>query len=680
MSRRRARPGTDAIAAVILAGGLVALAFTTSGGFSSVASGGDTWAEIVIMLLGAGAGGAAVIFGARGRAWGGVTVGMFALLAALTAASIAWSVQPDYSWQDAGQTAAYLAAFAGAAALARLAPDRWPALLGALALMAAALSGWALLAKVFPATLDTGNNVGHTLGRLQQPFGYWNAVGVTAALGLPPCLWLGTARERGRAVRALAAPAIALLLTATVLSFSRSALLVAVLGTGGWLAFVPLRLRAVALLAVGAAGSAVLTGWGLGTQALAGDGVSLAARTSAGHAYGLVLLLTLAVLTAAGFAYSRAADRVALPASTRRRIGRMLLITVALVPVAGVMGLAASSRGLTGEISHVWDTVTNVKGGVGDTAGRIGQLGNSRPLYWSEGISVGEHALLKGVGAEGYATARTAYETASDPSDHAHSYVIQTFADFGLIGLAVNLGLLVAWGIAAARPLARRAGWSALTGPQAAERQGMLTLAVGIVAFGAQSAIDWTWFFTGVTIPVLLCAGWLAGRGPLLSPIGRAPDRRPLTQRAGAGAAVIGLTALTLLAAWMTWQPLRSAQAWSASLTAAENGDTSAAFTYARNAAAIDPLSLEPPQTLSALYLGARDPAAARAQLVMTTRRQPANSYTWQLLGDFDLQQHHIRLAFGSLLHALRLNRDDPNLISLIVMLRNQLGIPQPKP
>ena len=54
---------------------------------------------------------------------------------------------------------------------------RWTtALSGLIALAAAsvALSAYGLLVKVFPASLDAGDG----LGRLQSPFGYWNAVGV----------------------------------------------------------------------------------------------------------------------------------------------------------------------------------------------------------------------------------------------------------------------------------------------------------------------------------------------------------------------------------------------------------------------------------------------------------------------------------------------------------------------
>jgi len=667
----------DATLGTALAAGLAILAFTTTGGFDPIgARAGDTWAEIAIMLLGAGAVAATVLTGTRGRHWGGATVALFAALAALTAASIAWSVQPDYSWQDAGQTLAYLAAFAAAAALARLYPARWPTLVGALAAAAAGLSAYALLAKVFPAALDAAN----PLGRLAAPFGYWNATGVTAAVGLGPCLWVGARHERTRVLRALSVPAIALLISVVVLSFSRSAVLAAVLAVGVWLACVPLRLRACALLALGGVGGGVITGWALSTAALSSDRVSLSARTTAGHSFGLVLLVTLTALAAAAFVAVVAIDRTALSAGTRRRLGSALVIFAAIMPAGGLVAVAFSPRGLTGEISHVWHSLTSTRTAVGDSAGRLAALGNTRPLYWSEGIKVGEHALLKGVGGEAFATARTAYTATPAAVNHAHSYVIQTFADLGLIGIAINLALLVAWAIAAARPLAPRTSWASLTGAQRAEREGAITLAVVVLAFGIQSAVDWTWFFTAVAVPALLAAGWLAGRGPLASPARRAAEPRPLRQRPGAAAAVTALAAVALLGAWITWQPLRSAQAVAASLDAAAHRDTGAAVSYARDAADVYPVSIEPLDILSALYTGAGDSRSARAELVQAARRQPNNYETWLGLGQFDLQQHQPRRAFGSLLHSLALNRTDGSTITLVIQARTELGIPPPKP
>jgi len=640
----------DVIIGLLLAAGLVALAFLTSGAIDqTAATAANTWSEIVVTLLGAAACACAIVLGARGRAWGAITVALFAGLTAFTALSIVWSVQPDFSWSASNQMLAYLAVFAGAAALARLAPERWPAVIGAIAVLMTALSGYALLVKVFPATLAPDNQ----LGRLQAPFGYWNAIGVSAALGLPACLWSATRRDQGRALRALSAPAASLMISVVVLSYSRSAVLVAVLGAGCWIALVPLRLRATLTLAIGCAGAALIAAWALATHGITGDGVPLAAETAAGHSFGLVLAIVLVLVAAAGFAAAHAVDRVAIARTIRRRIGLALVMLVAIVPVGAVIAAAASSRGLTGQISHAWSTLTNVKGGVGDSPGRLGQLGNSRPLYWHDGLQVGEHALLKGVGAVGYDTARLRYSTSTLHVGHAHSYLVETFADLGLIGLAITLALLAAWCLAAGRSVAGRAGWSAFAREQVAERQGLVTMLVVVVMFGIQSAIDWTWYFPGVAIPALVCAGWLAGRGPLASPVGRRRERRPIMQRPATGASVTALIAVAVLGAWIIWQPLRSAEAAAAAATASSNPQ---AFADARTAADRDPVAYTPLFLLGALYQRIGDNAAARAQYVRATQVQPDNPITWENLGGFDMQTHYFRQALAAWTRAAALN------------------------
>src|SRR5581483_7688059 len=172
-----------------------------------------------------------------------------------------------------------------------------------------------------------------------------------------------------------------------------------------------------------------------------------------------------------------------------------------------------SSRGLTGEASHVWSKLTSTAvPQVGNNPGRIAALSNTRPLYWSEGLKVGEHSLLAGTGAGGFDIARTRYTTNPLEVAHAHSYAIETFADFGLIGIAVSLALLVAWGAAVRRTLSLRRG----SEPEhAAERTGLITMLAIVVTYGVSSLIDWTWFIPGVTVPALVCAGWLTGRGSL---------------------------------------------------------------------------------------------------------------------------------------------------------------------
>jgi hypothetical protein len=632
-----------------MAAALVALVFLTSSSIDQTVTASNAWSEITVMLLAAGACAAVVLIGGPGRAWGAVTIVLFAAFTALAAVSILWSVQPDWSWFGANQLLCYLSAFAGAVALGRLTPQHWPALVGGVATAMAVVSAYSLLAKVFPATLAPAN----FYGRLLAPFGYWNAIGVSAALGLPPCLWAATRRLRCVVLRALTVPAMTLMIGVVVLSYSRSAVLVAALGVAAWLAFVPLRLRSALMLALAGVGAVPIVVWALGSHALTSDHIALSAQDAAGHSFGLVVIVVLVVVTAAGFAASLMMDRVAVPAVARRRIGTVLVVGASLIPVAGVAALAVSSRGLFGEISHAWHSLTSANSVVLDNSSRITQLGSSRPLYWHQGLSVGEHALLKGVGELGYGIARLRYTTSSAKTDQAHSYLVQTFADLGLIGLALTLALLAAWVRAAARPLSLRARWQSLTPAQVEERQGLVALAVIVVVFGVQSMLDFTFFFPGVTIPALLCAGWLAGRGPLLSPVGWRRERGTIRDRPGAGLLVTLLVAAMLAGAWIVWQPLRSANALSTAEAATSN---SVAFAAAASSAGNDPLSIEPLLVLSSLYQGVKDNSAARAELVKATQRQPDNPETWVWLGNFDLKTGDLSGATATMGHVLRLD------------------------
>ena len=139
---------------------------------------------------------------------------------------------------------------------------------------------------------------------------------------------------------------------------------------------------------------------------------------------------------------------------------------------------------------------------------------------------------------------------------HAHGFVVQTLADLGLVGLILALALLFTWMAATGRathPFNRRwsrwrtwlnirsgegPGWRRLTGELTAyppERVGMLSMLCVVVVFGAHSLVDWTWYVPGDAAVALLCAGWLAGRGPLsASPGMSAPEDDALSADAGA--------------------------------------------------------------------------------------------------------------------------------------------------
>jgi hypothetical protein len=663
-STRSRRPSPDLLAALLIAAAFVALAMISAGGVDNVtATPGNTWTEIAVTVLGAATIGVVLVIAPAGRPWGAVTVALMAVLTGLQCASIAWSYASDSSWLAAGQAVSYLAAFAAAASVARLVPGRWRALLGGFAIAMTALCGWSLLVKVFPATLASSN----TIGRLSAPFGYWNAIGLCGAIGLPACLWAGARRDRGR-LAGLAAPALCLLLSVDVLSYSRSADAAGVVAVGLWLMFAPLRLRSIMMLVIGAAGAALISAWMLTHGALKNGSATLAAQDHAGHTFGIVIVIALVLVTVCGFWAARAMNRIPVPAVVRRRTGWALAAVLVVGVLCAIGAVAASSRGLTGEISHVWTELTTTNAHVSDSAaGRVFQLGSSRPIYWHQAIDVGEHALFKGVGLLGFGVARLRYTTNPSVVSEAHGYLFETFADLGLLGVVITLALLVSWLVAAARPLALRIRTPSLGAASSAERAGMIALAAIAAGFGVQATLDWTWFFSGATVPVLLCAGWLAGRGPLVPAEAPADARaasatgsaRPggwldrLAARPAAAAAVIVLIAATIFIGWMQWRPLRSAQ----QLTRSESASSTAnAFPLVRSATGSDPLSIAPYPWLCTLDMDNQDRSAARSALAKAENLQPQNPVTWLNLGLFDFHHRQIALAQSEFQRALDLD------------------------
>jgi tetratricopeptide (TPR) repeat protein len=134
----------------------------------------------------------------------------------------------------------------------------------------------------------------------------------------------------------------------------------------------------------------------------------------------------------------------------------------------------------------------------------------------------------------------------------------------------------------------------------------------------------------------LVCAGWLAGRGPLGRPVGT--RTLSLTPAAlGAGALI---AAVTLVIGWLTIQPLRSSNADAAALTAIARGDKAAAFAHARAAASDNPLSVDPLFELAALYHATGKDGAALTELKRAVALQPDNAATW-------LQEGELLLALG---------------------------------
>ncbi len=514
------------MAASLAVAGILCFATFLAGGGLRLAS--MTTLELTL-TLGAGAlvAGVAVLAPVGMRLRGIWSIGLLLAFTALTGLSVAWSVAPDASWQDAGRMLSYCGVLAAAVAIAWIAPSGWRALLGGIVLGAAVVCGYAVLTKVLPDRLDAND----IYARLQEPYGYWNAIGLTAAMGAIGCLWLGARRAGHAVLSALAYPAMGLMIVTLMLAYSRGALAALAVGALAWMCLVPLRLRGARVLIVGMLGAAPVVIWDFSRHALSSDGVALAARTSAGHQLGVLLGAMLLGLTLAGVAIGFFGDRRAPSSGARRAAGIALaaLLVVAVAAFAG--GLASSKRGLTGTVSHDLSALTDPNAAVPkNTPGRLTAVGSVRARYWNEALEIFDAHPALGAGAAGYETARLRYRTQPLDVRQAHGYLVQTLADLGIVGLALTLALLLAWMAAAGAPThpfnrrwrARRSppgiAWRQTQLAYTPERVGMLTMLSIVIVFGVHSFADWTWYVPGDACVALMCAGWLAGRGSL--PVG----------------------------------------------------------------------------------------------------------------------------------------------------------------
>jgi O-Antigen ligase len=632
--------------ALSIAAVIAAACFYATGGLDLPSA---TTTEILVTLGSAGLVLAALSQerAAAAPVWGAAAVAAFFVLALLTALSVSWAIEPSDAWIETGRTFSYAAAFAGAISLTRLAAGCWRSVIAGILLAALVVSAYAVGTKVFPAA-------GASFARLNAPFDYWNVVGVTAALGVPPALWLGSRRDGHGAQVAIAAAAICLLLYTVMLAYSRGSLLALGLGLAFWFLAVPLRLRGAGVLGLGAAGAALATLWTFSQTALTTDNEPLAVRNPAGHELGWLLVGLMLACAAAALAMRFATLRNPLAAGQRQRMGRALLCGLALVPVVVLVAFAASSRGLFGTISHDWSTLTSTNVSVPNSADRLTALGSQRALYWSAAVKAFDTNPSLGTGADGFQTAFLRYDKVSNTTvGQAHSYVFQTLSDLGIVGLLVSLALAGAW-LAAARRASGR--WlPARNGAEdgSPERVGLLTLVACVVTYAVHSLIDWTWFVPGVTLIAILCAGWVAGRGPYTAALAPGRARLDVLRRYERAALAGGVAALALLVVWSQWQPLRSQDSADGALAALIHGrqasnagragtaraDYLVAARDARGAHAENALDYVPLLYLADAQAGLHELRAGYTTMVRAVELQPSNPYSWYYLAAYDWNQ-----------------------------------------
>ncbi|MGH2958515.1 MAG: O-antigen ligase family protein [Solirubrobacterales bacterium] len=559
---------------------------------------------------------------------------LMALFVTVTALSVGWSLVPNATLLDAIRLVSYTCVLALAALVSQLHQNRAREILLGAGLAALLIVIYALLSRGVPGLFPDSDSY----ARMRLPFGYWNAVGSVAAIGLLIALWTGTRRAESRLLEIISYPAGGLFMVALMLSQSRGALLALALALGAWLLLIPRRLRTAGWLAIVGMASLLVVAWAYNKTALSVDDVPFAERKSTGIQLTLALVVLSALLAGAGaFVHSRRHARP-LAAQQRWKVGRVLLILLAISPFVLAVGIGVGTEkgfstitdGATGFVSTGPEAPSN-------SPDRLTQTTSLRGRYWNDAYKVFESHTKFGTGGDTFLVARLPYRGDQINASHAHGMVPQVASDLGALGLLVLFGLTAVW-LTAAFKLAgasRRAPWLWLREADEA-RQASVAIMIVALFFGLHSAIDWVWFIPGVAFFGLLAGGWTLGSPDAHSAVVAETAEQPAK---GGTVQIVRAAAIALVGisiAYGIYQPVRAEHKVEAGVDVAEE-DPQKALTLGNDAIKLDPTSADAFILVSVAQSNGGRQQAAEATLAELTAQQPGNPTAWLRLSQFRL-------------------------------------------
>jgi tetratricopeptide (TPR) repeat protein len=585
------------------------------------------------------------------------TIGL-ALLAAFAAWSgltLLWSVAPDLTWIELNRVLASVLVLGLAIVLGASSPRAVALAAGGVLALVTVVAVYALGQKLLPGVrvgslLDLDRTGGYA--RLQQPLGYWNALALLLAIGAPLALAYAAGATGRRRRRVAAAVTLQLILVTGAFTYSRggalalaAGLVVAVALGGSW----P---RTLVWLAASVLAAAPPIAIGLSAHAISASGVALARRESAGLLL-LALVAACTILLVVGAGALLELEPAADPSpAARRRAARALSVLAGGALLAGLVAAGLSDRGVAGSVSHIVTSFTSTSGAVAsrNPSRLLSAESANRWVWWKEAIGAFAARPLAGWGAGSFPVVHMLYRHDALAVLQPHSAPLQWLAETGLVGALLALG---GWGLllaAARRAVATRSG---------AQRALAAAVLAGAVAYAVHACYDWDWDIPGVTLPALVLLGVLAGSAPA-GGSGRAPvagdDRGG--RLLALGGATLGLCAFAVSAVL----PSLAASRASAALVAAASGSPATlarAWSEARAASALDPLSDAGPLAQASLALHAGAPRLARDYLLEAVSREPTDAQAWGSLAQVELQLRSARAAVADAQRALDLDPRD---------------------
>ena len=577
--------------------GAALLGFLLAGGVAA-ADGGyfpESWAwtaaltfvpATVILIAGGGA---------RLRRLDLTFLGLLLAFGCWTLLSAVWSPSTTSTVFEAQRTLAYL----GVVLLALLVVRKTtaPLLLGGVLTGVTVVAGYALLTRLLPGRFASFDTVAGY--RLSDPIGYWNGLGIYAAMGI--LLAVGfLARAERTASRAVAAALPVVLVTTLYFTYSRGAWIALAAGFAVAVAFDPARLRLLVASLVVAPWCAAALWLASRSDALTTQGSSFAEARSQGR----TLLLSLVVLAiasgTAGLALALIDRRVRVGTLTRRVFAGTLVV-VALAGL-GVLWVQEGSPASLAQSAWSRFRSTPIQSSA-DLNSRLFDLSaNGRIDHWRVAWNDFTAHPVVGQGAGTYAASWAQRRPVALKVQNAHSLYLENLDELGVVGLALLVGFLAVPAVAAVRT--RRA--VVFPGAIAAS-----------AAYLVHAAADWDWELPGVTIVALLAGVSLlaCARGATAS-VARTRRDLVVLPLAVAGTALALVSVLGAVPLGRSRDAV-DASRWAAAVSAAHDAERWA------------PWSSEPLRLLGEAQLGAGDVTGARVSFQKAVRKDPDSWLLW---------------------------------------------------
>ncbi len=620
----------------IAAAGFVLLALA-DGGF-----GAGTWAAATILVWWT------VVVAVLARAWprssipaAATVTGLCLLgLTALTAASIAWTVDLGGAYTDAVRAAGYLGLFVLVVLASRAGAGR--ALLTGLAVGLLVVAALALVSRLEPGFVGgSGEALGLEVsgGRLSYPLGYWNGLGACMASALLLLAWLG-ARVVSPIGRALAVGTIPIPLLTLFFSGSRGAAAAAVAGLAVLLIAGPGRATLAAVAALGLGGGLPLIAIAASSEPLV-DGSDSAAAAQAGDELLFVCLAVCAVLAVAAWKLAGLIETLRLPT-------RGVLAAVAGLAIAGVVAVP-----VLGPVD--WDTFDappeSAELSNREETTRFASVGGSgRAQYWRAAVDATREEPLRGIGAGAFESYWNLNGSLDLSVEHAHSLFLESSAELGLAGLVFALGLFAAPAIAGAKRLRAPA-----TSADPDAEGGAVGAALAVLAAGFVSAnLDWVWDLPAAFVAPVVAAGILVAPPPAAPALAGAV-RSGLNRLAAISVLAVGLA--SVVAAGMLFLADEALEESRAELA---SGDPRGAAEEAHRAVDLLPFAAEPHLQLAEAERQRRDYPAARRALEEAQERSQGDWRLWLVEAGIEFEAGRVAPGVYALNRAQALNPKAP--------------------